>query len=120
MGALHKNKLLNEKRKRRIRKKVSGSASRPRLSVYRSLKHLSCQAIDDTTGRTICALSSCSKALGMSSGGNIAAATQLGSLFAEKLKSAGVETLVFDRNGRAYHGRVKAFAEALRASGIQF
>ena len=117
----HMKKLaLNEKRKGRIRKKISGNIERPRLSVSRTLKHISCQLIDDTTGRTLVTVTSTDKELGIVNGGNIDAATKIGVLAGEKIKKAGIEKIVFDRNGKAYHGRVKALAEAVRSSGIQF
>ena len=108
-------------RHRRVRKKVHGSAVRPRLAVYRSNKHISVQLIDDDAGRTLAAASSTEndqRAAG--SGGSIAAATRVGELVAERAKSAGVTTVVFDRGGYAYHGRVAAIAEAARNAGLEF
>jgi large subunit ribosomal protein L18 len=108
-------------RHRRVRKKVHGTAARPRLAVYRSNKHISVQLIDDDAGRTLAAASSTEndqRAAG--SGGSIAAATRVGELVAERAKSAGVTTVVFDRGGYAYHGRVAAIAEAARNAGLEF
>ena len=103
-------------RKRRIRAKVSGVVAKPRVSVFRSNRYLSAQAIDDVAGNTLCAANS--KVLGVSA--NIAGATKLGEAFAASLKTAGITEIYFDRNGYVYHGAVKAFAEALRANEIKF
>jgi large subunit ribosomal protein L18 len=108
-------------RHRRVRKKVHGTAVRPRLAVYRSNKHISVQVIDDEAGRTLAAASTTEndqRAAG--SGGSVAAATRVGELIAERAKSAGVTTVVFDRGGYAYHGRVAAIAEAARNAGLEF
>jgi large subunit ribosomal protein L18 len=101
----------------RIRRKVRGTAERPRLAVYRSIKHIYVQAIDDATGRTLVQASSLDAEV--QGGGNIAAAKQVGSLVAERLKSAGVASAVFDRGGVLYHGRVRALAEAAREAGLK-
>jgi large subunit ribosomal protein L18 len=105
----------------RIRKKVKGTASRPRLAVYRSLKHIYAQAIDDRSGRTLAYASSREKPMrdSLSCGGNLDAAKRVGETIAEKLKGAGIETVVFDRGGFLYHGRVKALGEAIRAAGLK-
>jgi large subunit ribosomal protein L18 len=105
----------------RVRKKVSGTAVRPRLAVFRSNKHISAQVIDDTTGRTIAAASSTEKALRAAVGrtGNTEAATAVGRLVAERAQAAGVTKVVFDRGGFLYHGRVAAIAEAARAVGLE-
>lgn len=108
---------LLQRRKQRIRKHVSGTAERPRLTVYRSLNHIYAQIIDDEQGRTLAAASSLK--LGVS-GGNIAGAKAVGKAIAETAKAASVEKVCFDRNGRMYHGRVKALAEAAREAGLQF
>jgi large subunit ribosomal protein L18 len=108
-------------RHRRVRKKVHGTAVRPRLAVYRSNKHISVQVIDDDAGRTLAAASTTEndqRAAG--SGGSVAAASRVGELIAERAKSAGVTTVVFDRGGYAYHGRVAAIAEAARNAGLEF
>ena len=105
----------------RVRKKIQGTAARPRLAVFRSNKHLVLQVIDDEAGRTIASASSNEAAQrGIGSGANVDAATRLGTLVAERAKSAGVEKVVFDRGGFAYHGRVAAAAEAARAAGLEF
>ena len=105
----------------RIRKKVSGSADRPRLAVFRSLQQVAVQAIDDVAGVTLASASSLDKSLkGKVKGSNIAAATAVGELIAERLKEKGVTTAIFDRGGYRYHGKVKALAEAARAKGLSF
>ena len=106
--------------KRRIRKIVSGSVERPRLSVYRSNKQLSAQLIDDKTGKTILAVSSLSKDIAEKKGNKTEQAGFVGTALAEKAKGAGIETVTFDRNGYLYHGRVKALAEAARNAGLKF
>lgn len=108
------------RRKLRVRKKVSGSAARPRLSVFRSLKHISAQLIDDASGRTLVAASTVEKALRGKTKGNAAAAKKIGMLLAERARAKGIETIVFDRSGYRYHGAVKALADAAREKGLQF
>lgn len=105
------------RRKRRIRKHVSGTAERPRLTVYRSLNHIYAQVVDDEQGRTLASASSLK--LGVT-GGNLEGAKAVGKAIAESAKAASVEKVCFDRNGRMYHGRVKALAEAAREAGLQF
>jgi large subunit ribosomal protein L18 len=105
----------------RVRKKIHGTAARPRLAVFRSNKHLVLQVIDDESGRTVAAASSNEageRATG--GGGTVAAATRLGQLVAERAKAVGVEKVVFDRGGFAYHGRVAAAADAAREAGLEF
>src|SRR5216117_2537804 len=104
----------------RIRKKVSGTAERPRLSVYRSLNHIAAQVIDDAKGHTICAASTVEKPLRGNAGGNVAAASEVGRLIAERAREKGVEQVVFDRGGYIYHGRVRGLAEAAREAGLKF
>ena len=112
-----KSKIANRlKRKRRVRAKISGSASLPRVSVFRSNRYLSVQAIDDVTSTTLCALNS--KTTGHKA--NKESATALGNAFAAKLKEAGINSIVFDRNGYQYHGVIAAFGESLRANEIKF
>jgi large subunit ribosomal protein L18 len=112
-----KNKVASRlKRKRRIRAKISGCAKLPRVSVFRSNRYLSVQAIDDVTGTTLCALHS--KAIGHKS--NKEGAAALGEAFAAKLKDAKLTEIVFDRNGYQYHGVIAAFGDALRANEIKF
>ena len=109
------------RRHRRVRKKVHGTATRPRLAVYRSNKHISVQVIDDDAGTTLAAASSVeADQRSAGSGGTVAAATRVGALVAERARAAGITTVVFDRGGFAYHGRVAAIAEAARAGGLEF
>jgi len=111
-----------ERRKRRVRRSVFGTPERPRLSVSRSHKNISAQLIDDLAGRTLCAVGSRSKALAgqLKHGGNIAAATLVGQALGERARMQGIRRVAFDRNGYRYHGRVKALAEAARATGLEF
>jgi len=112
-----KNKVANRaKRKLRIRAKISGCATLPRVSVFKSNRFISVQAIDDTAGKTLCALNS--KVLGKSA--NKEGATALGEAFAASLKAANINEIVFDRNGYQYHGVIAAFGESLRANEIKF
>lgn len=104
-------------RKFRIRKKVRGIAARPRVNVFFSNKNIFAQVIDDDAGKTIVSCSTLGKDSSIK-GKNRSAAKQLGSVLAEKAKSAGVTSMVFDRNGRRYHGKVKEIAEAIREKGI--
>lgn len=104
----------------RIRKRVKGSADRPRLAVFRSLNHIYAQVIDDRTGRTLAAASSAEKVGTEKSGGNVAAAKAVGLKVAERAKQAGIAKVVFDRGGFLYHGRVKALADAAREGGLEF
>ncbi len=104
--------------KRRVRAKITGSAARPRLSVFRSNAHIYAQLIDDLSGTTLAAASS----LGLSADGKvpISVSKEVGQALAEKARAAGVEAAVFDRNGYRYHGRVRALAEGAREGGLQF
>jgi large subunit ribosomal protein L18 len=102
----------------RIRKKVRGTAAKPRLAVYRSVKHIYAQVIDDGNGKTLASASSTEKALGIKSGGNIEAAKGVGKAIAERAKKAGIDSVVFDRGGYVYHGRVKALIDASREAGL--
>lgn len=112
---------LRIRRHRRVRKKVHGTATRPRLAIYRSNKHLTAQVIDDDAGRTVASASTLEADFRkQQSGANVAAATAVGALVAERAKQAGVSTVVFDRGGFLYHGRVAAIAEAARAAGLEF
>lgn len=122
---MDKNKQLNVQRQRRrhhVRKQVRGTAERPRLSVQRTLKHFSCQLIDDASGRTLCAASTTQAEIrgANANGGNCDAAVAVGKKIAELAKAAGVETIRFDRGHSKYHGRVKAFADAVREAGLKF
>ncbi len=106
--------------KKRIRKIVNGTAERPRLTVFRSNKQIYAQLIDDTTGTTLVSASSMDKSLADKSGTKIEQAKLVGQLVAEKALAAGIETVVFDRNGYLYHGRVKSLADATREGGLKF
>ena len=109
------------RRHQRARKKVAGTPARPRLSVFRSIRHMAAQFIDDQVGKTLLAVSTLGGDFsGDAYGGNVKAAEALGKLAAEKAKAAGIAEVVFDRGGRKYHGRVKAFAEAARKGGLVF
>ena len=103
---------------KRIRAKVAGDAERPRLAVFRSIKHIAVQVIDDRKGQTLAAASSQEK--GASSGGNVAGAKSIGKLIAERCQAKGIKSVVFDRGGFLYHGRVKALADAAREGGLEF
>jgi large subunit ribosomal protein L18 len=105
------------KRHRRVRRKVQGTAERPRLSVYRSLNHLYAQLIDDATGRTLAAASTVQLKL---SRNDLEAAAQVGRAIADRAREAGVSSAVFDRGGFLYHGRIKALADAAREAGVKF
>lgn len=103
---------------RRIRRKVRGTAERPRLAVFRSVSHIYAQVIDDMQGRTLVSAASTGKDGG--SGGNLAGAKIIGRLIAERAKEKGIQKVVFDRGGYLYHGRVKALADAAREAGLEF
>ncbi len=110
-----------QRRKLRIRKKIEGSTERPRLSIFKSDRHISAQIIDDIKRSTLIAASSLDKNFkGDKSMAKIEGAKKVGSLLAERAIAAGIKTVVFDRNGFAYHGRVKAFADAAREKGLVF
>ena len=102
----------------RIRRKLAGTAERPRLNVYRSLGHIYAQVIDDQRGETL--VSASSLALKLRTGGNVAAAKEIGKAVAEKAVAKGIKQVVFDRGGYLYHGRIKALADAARAAGLEF
>ncbi len=111
---------LRRRRHKRVRRKVEGTAERPRLAVFRSNKHITAQLIDDLTGRTLASASTVEASLRETGGGNVEAAKAVGTLVASRAKDAGVTTVVFDRGGFAYHGRVAALADAARAEGLEF
>lgn len=119
-GALKKSRLA--RRKKRVRRKVFGTPDRPRLSVSRSHRNISAQLIDDTSGRTLCHAGTLTKALAgqVKGGGNRAAAELVGRQLAEQARMHGIKKAALDRNGRRYHGRVKALAEAARKTGLEF
>lgn len=110
------------KRKKRVRSCVKGRADRPRLNVFRSLRHIYAQVIEDTTGKTLASASTLSPEIkgSLPSYGNIEAAKKVGELIAKRCLEKGIQKVVFDRNGYLYHGRVKALAEAARAGGLIF
>ena len=109
------------RRHRRVRKKIHGTALRPRLAVFRSNKHLSVQVIDDDAGNTLAAASTNEADLrAAGSGASVEAATRVGTLIAERAKAAGIDKVVFDRGGFAYHGRIAAVATAAREAGLEF
>lgn len=111
-----------EKRKARIRRKLSGTAERPRLTVYKSLKHMYAQLVDDTTGKTLLSVATTSKALkgDLGEDDKTAAAKKVGEAIAKAALGKGIETVVFDRNGFDYHGRIQAVAAAARDAGLKF
>ncbi len=112
--------LARARRHHRVRKKVSGSAERPRLAVFRSNRHVVAQVIDDRSGRTLAAASTVERDLrGAGGTGNTSAASTVGRLVAERAAAAGVTRVVFDRGGFLYHGRVAAVADAARAAGLE-
>ncbi|MDX2016916.1 MAG: 50S ribosomal protein L18 [Planctomycetota bacterium] len=104
-----------------IRKRITGTPQRPRLAVYKSLKHMHAQIIDDLAGKTLCAASSTEEAI-VAGGktGNVPSAALVGQKLAERAKAAGVKAVVFDRGGFKYHGRVKALGDAARKGGLEF
>jgi large subunit ribosomal protein L18 len=113
--------LAKDRRHHRVRKKVMGSAERPRLAVFRSNKHIVAQVIDDRSGRTVAAASTLEADVrGASGTGNKSAAATVGRLVAERAKAAGVTKVVYDRGGFLYHGRVAALADAAREAGLEF
>jgi large subunit ribosomal protein L18 len=103
----------------RIRRKVAGTSERPRLAIFRSLKSIYAQVIDDSTGRTLVAASSLDEGAG-AKGSNAAAAKAVGALIAKKAKDNGINRVVFDRGGYLYHGNIKALADAARENGLEF
>jgi large subunit ribosomal protein L18 len=120
-----KKPISNVERKRkhkRVRKKISGTKERPRLNVFRSLKHIYAQIIDDTTGNTLVSASTLDEALKgkLKFGGNKEAAKEVGLLLGRKALDKGIKRVVFDRGGYLYHGRVKELAEAAREAGLEF
>jgi len=123
MGSSNEKKLARIKRKMRIRKKISGTAACPRVSVFRSAKHIYAQVIDDAAGSTLIAASSAEKdvaALRPELKGKVAMAVQVGKLVARRALERGIKKVVFDRNGFIYHGRVKAVADGAREAGLDF
>ena len=115
----HTKPVARKRRHFRVRKKVRGTAARPRLAVFRSNRHITAQVIDDLSGRTIAAASTVEAELRGGATGNKGAATAVGRLVAERAKAAGVERVTFDRGGFLYHGRVAAVADAAREAGLE-
>jgi large subunit ribosomal protein L18 len=117
-----KSRVARKRRHSRVRAKISGTAERPRMNVFRSLNHIYVQVIDDTEGRTLASASTLDKELVVKASGKTKKdqAALVGTLIAERAKSAGIEEVVFDRGGYRYHGRVKALADAAREGGLQF
>lgn len=112
-----------QRRKKRVRRRLQGTSERPRLSVFRSAKHIYAQVIDDTTARTLLAVSSLSKEVKpqlQGKGGNKEGAAIIGGSIAKRALEQGIKKVVFDRSGFLYHGRVKALAEAARQNGLEF
>jgi large subunit ribosomal protein L18 len=108
------------RRKRSVRKSIFGAPSKPRLTITRTGKNIYAQLIDDTSGCTLCSASTIEKEGKIEAGSNCAAAKSIGTRLAEKAKTAGIERIVFDRNGYRFHGRVKALAEGAREGGLKF
>ncbi len=121
MGRTTDHKLeLRRRRHARVRRRIAGTAVRPRLAVFRSNKHITAQVIDDDAGRTLAAASTVEPTLRSAPGGNVEAARAVGALVARRAREAGITAVVFDRGGFAYHGRVAALADAARAEGLEF
>ncbi|MCD5326025.1 MULTISPECIES: 50S ribosomal protein L18 [Pontibacillus] len=111
---------VRKRRHARVRKKVAGTPERPRLNVYRSNKHIYAQIIDDVNGVTLASASTVDNEFNLETTGNVEAATKVGQMVADRAKNNGVSTIVFDRGGYLYHGRVKALADAAREAGLEF
>jgi large subunit ribosomal protein L18 len=123
MRAIHSPKTREERRYRRhlrVRKKVSGSAERPRMVVFRSIKHIYAQLVDDDRGATLLGVSDGSEGITLEGTGKVAKAKAAGKLLAAKAKAAGIGKVVFDRGGYRYHGRVQAVADGAREGGLEF
>jgi large subunit ribosomal protein L18 len=123
MRSIHKPKTRAEHRYRRhlrVRKKIHGTAERPRLVIFRSLKHIYAQVVDDAQGKTLVGVSDLAKEITRGEGGKVGVSRAVGSLLAERAKALGVTRVVFDRAGYPYHGRVKAVADGARAGGLEF
>ena len=116
--AVTERNVARQRRHRRVRARIAGTAERPRLAVYRSLSQIYAQVIDDRTGRTLAAASSLEAKDGKAKRSD--AAASVGAKIAEKAKAAGIEEVIFDRGGYRYHGRVKALADAARSNGLRF
>lgn len=120
LGKAKTKKQQRLRRRLRVRRKIRGSAERPRLAVFRSLKHIHVQLVDDDSGRTLVAASDLSSDLGKAEGeGKVSVSQEVGKLLAKKAKDAGIKKAVFDRSGYPYHGRVKAVADGAREAGLE-
>lgn len=122
MGKWEQKAESNARRRRHVRKTVTGTPERPRLSVFRSVKHIAVQVIDDIAGRTLASASTLAKAVRarIPNGGDVKAAVEVGKMIAEEAKKKGITAVVFDRGAYRYHGRVKALADAARKAGLKF
>jgi large subunit ribosomal protein L18 len=123
MRAIHKPRTHEERRYRRhlrVRQKVNGTAARPRLVVFRSLKHIYAQLVDDDQGKTLAAVSDLTKELEREKPGKVAAAFAVGKLLGQRAQGLGVKQVVFDRAGYLYHGRIRAVADGARKGGLEF
>ena len=123
MNTRHDRRAARDRRHRRVRKHVAGTAGRPRLAVFRSLRHIQAQLVDDAAGRTLAAASTTESDLRKGAGSpglTVAAASVVGKAIAERARAIGVDEVVFDRGGYLYHGRVRALAEAAREGGLRF
>lgn len=123
MRTIHAPKTREERRYRRhlrVRKKVSGTAERPRLAVFRSIKHIYAQLVDDDRGVTVLGVSDRSEGIAPDGDGKVAKSKAMGKLLAERARAAGITKVVFDRAGYRYHGRVKAVADGAREGGLEF
>ncbi|MBA2881947.1 large subunit ribosomal protein L18 [Desulfosalsimonas propionicica] len=122
MGSTQKREAMRIKRKKRIRKKVQGTPQRPRLTVFRSARHIYAQIIDDTRGETLASASTMEKQVRDQGKyeNKVAAADEIGKLLAQRASGKGITSVVFDRNGYMYHGRVRAVSEAARKNGLDF
>lgn len=120
LGSGNKKAIARKRRHSRVRKKVTGTAARPRLVVTRSARHILVQIVDDTAGKTIVSASSMEKELKSSAGDKSAKSREVGKLLASRAKSAGVSAVVFDRGGNKYHGRIAALADGAREGGLEF
>ncbi|MCU0278510.1 MAG: 50S ribosomal protein L18 [Candidatus Nanopelagicales bacterium] len=120
LGSGSKRSVSRSRRHSRVRKKVTGTTARPRLVVFRSTRHVEAQIIDDTVGKTLAAASTMEADLRAASGDKTAKATEVGKLLGDRAKAAGVTSVVFDRGGYRYHGRVAAVADGAREAGLEF
>ncbi len=123
MRSIHRPRTREQRRYRRhmrVRRKIRGTVERPRLVVFRSLKHMYAQLVDDTRGVTLMAVSDRSESVVAKDGGKVGRAKAVGEALATKAKAAGISTVVFDRAGYRYHGRVQAVADGARAGGLEF